>query len=331
MNQKQLSTAVLFIIFNRPDTTQEVFHQIRKAKPTQLFIAADGPRNNHPTDQEKCAQAKEIVSKIDWPCDVKTLFHKENLGCGLAPSKAINWFFDHVEQGIILEDDCVPTQSFFYFCQKILSYYKHDTRIAHIAGTSFCKDVCNSMTSSYYFSRIPQIWGWATWKRAWKNYDFMMSSFPEFKENNIIKNIFHEEILQEIFFLISQNTYNHVQNETNQTLWDFQWLYAILTQNGLCITPTKNLIRNIGFREDATHTKCLDPLRSNIPVEEMDVTNLIHPTFTTVNKDDELWVLKNDFQIKIPSGILWETKKLLKKNFSPLKKWYSTCKKAVSR
>src|SRR3989344_2981071 len=219
MKKETFNTPVLFIIFNRPEVTNIVFQEIRKIKPKNLFIAADGPRKNAPEDYKKCEQTREIIKKIDWPCDVKTFFQKENLGCGYGVSTAINWFFDDIEEGIILEDDCVPDQSFFYFCQELLEYYRNNKRIMHISGDNFQYGKKRGW-SSYYFSEYTHPWGWATWRRAWKFFDF-----------------------------------DCVSLEQKKSSWDKQWYLSARKQNGLAILPNVNLISNIGAGDDATHTK----------------------------------------------------------------------------
>ncbi len=240
MEKVTFNTPILFIIFNRPDTTNIVFAEIKKIRPQKLFIAADGPRKDAPEDYEKCAQAREIVKKIDWPCEVRTLFQKENLGCGYGESTAMNWFFDNVEEGIILEDDCAPDQSFFYFCQELLKHYRDNKKIMHISGDNFQYGKKRGW-SSYYFSEYTHpCWGWATWRRAWKFFDF-----------------------------------NCVSPEQKKSSWDKQWYLSVRKQNGLAILPNINLVTNIGTSDDATHTK--EPLRfSNLPAKQM-VFTLIHP------------------------------------------------------
>ena len=334
MDKKMYKTPILFIVFNRPDTTKQVFEQIKKIAPQKLFIAADGPRENNFFDQQKSAEIKNFFKKnIDWPCEVKTRFLEKNLGCGLAPSSAITWFFDHVDQGIILEDDCVPNKSFFYFCEQMLEKYKDDSRMFHINGTSnshlFEKNDATKVspsTSDYYFSRIPKVWGWATWKRAWKTYDFYMKNFPEFKKNFFIKHIFDNDFLQLVWNGTFANVYKQVTEEEKPNLWDFQWTYTILSQNGLSIAPTKNLVKNIGFRPDATHTKDHNTLCANIKTEEIDTKNLTHPTFILPNKTEEMWTLQNIFGIKKPNKFVWGTKKFVSNKFPKLKMWIkSTC------
>jgi len=187
-----LYTPILFLIFNRPDTTQKVFNAIRKAKPKQFFIAADGSPPDREGEIEKCQKSRKIATSVDWDCEVKTLFRDKNLGCKIAISSAIDWFFENVEEGIILEDDCLPHQSFFWFCQELLEYYRNDTRIMHISGDNF-QFGRKRGEGSYYFSKYSHVWGWATWRRAWKCFDINMKSFEEFKAENQINSIFQSK------------------------------------------------------------------------------------------------------------------------------------------
>src|SRR4051812_29566436 len=178
----KLHTPVLFVIFNRPETTRQVFEAIRTAKPSRLYIAADGPRKNKPGEDQKCQEAREIVKAVDWDCEVKTLFSKENLNCGRGPATAFTWFFEHEEEGIILEDDCLPTQSFFRFCQELLERYRYDYRVMHIGGNNFLNGWQRDQDYSYYFSLSGHIWGWATWRRAWQMFDYKLSLYEKIKE-----------------------------------------------------------------------------------------------------------------------------------------------------
>ena len=187
---KPLKTAVLLVIFNRPETTQVVFEAIRKAKPPRLYVAADGPRTEVPSDAKKCKEAREIINQVDWDCEVKTLFREKGLGCGLGPSSAFTWFFEHEEDGIILEDDCLPSQSFFWFCEELLERYRHDNRVMHIGGNNFLNGWQKDRDYSYYFSNSGHIWGWATWRRAWKLFDFNISLYEKLKGKNYFQNFF---------------------------------------------------------------------------------------------------------------------------------------------
>ena len=161
---------ILFLIFNRPQLTARVFAAIREAQPSQLYVAADGPRSNRPGEADLCEQARRVINGVDWPCEVKTLYRQENLGCRQAVSSAITWFFDNVEAGVVLEDDCLPIESFFRFCSELLIRYRDDTRIGMISGNNHGFRIYDD-SLSYSFSKHGAIWGWASWRRAWRLYD----------------------------------------------------------------------------------------------------------------------------------------------------------------
>ncbi len=268
-----LSTPVLFLIFNRPDTTLRVFEQIRLAKPQKLFIAADGARADKAGELELCTKLRAtLLQSIDWDCEVQTLFREHNLGCRNAVSGAITWFFEQVEEGIILEDDCLPHPDFFGFCTQMLEKYRHDTRVMHVSG-------CNLGTkspedTSYYFSRHANIWGWATWRRAWQYYDADLRSLPAFLEGKYIKNIIHNTILAKRYLFVLKRMYSKgVQAST----WDYQWTYTLFVQNGLAVTPNVNLISNIGFGQMATHATQQASGLALLPTEA--ILPLQHPNF----------------------------------------------------
>lgn len=234
------NTPILFIVFNRPEETQRVFEAIRVRKPKHLFIAADGPRINNHEDIQLCEETRKIVSNIDWECDIKTLYRNNNIGCGLGVSTAISWFFSQVDEGIILEDDCLPNESFFKFCSEMLKIYREDRNIMMVCGTSYQQNSLNHDT--YYFSKYIHIWGWATWKRAWNNYSYHI------EQSNVIEKTFKSKREQ----LFWKNQFSLLQNGLDT--WDYQWMHCIWKNNGLSIIPWKNLIANIGFGLNATHT-----------------------------------------------------------------------------
>jgi len=272
-----LVTPILFLIFNRPDTTQKVFNEIRQAKPRRFFVAADGPRPDKKGEIEKCEQARKVIGQVDWDCEVKTLPRENNLGCKIAVSSAIDWFFENVEEGIILEDDCLPGQSFFWFCQELLEYYRYDTRVMHISGNNF-QFSRKRGEGSYYFSKYPHIWGWATWKRAWKHSDVNMSNFEKFKTENQINNIFQIKQQQKYWMKIFQRVYDNKINT-----WDYQWTHTCFINNGLCITPNYNLVSNIGFNRDSLHTKDENSIFSKMEIE--DIKNIKHPNFILIDQE----------------------------------------------
>ena len=193
-----------------------------------MFVAADGPRDNIAGEKEKCAKVRTIIEKIDWDCDIKTLFRKKNLGCKKAVSSAIDWFFEHEEYGIILEDDCVPNESFFGFCEIMLNKYKDDERVGMVSGNNFLFNKNNLNNHSYYFSRYTHIWGWATWRRSWKKYDVSMSAWPEYKKSGMLKNKFNNRISEYYWSDIFSKVY-----AGNIDTWDYQWMFINFLNNSL--------------------------------------------------------------------------------------------------
>lgn len=278
--KKPITTPVLFLIFCRPDTTQRVFNEIRQAKPTRLFVAADGPRSDRPGEAEKCQACRDIIKQIDWQCEVYTNFQENNLGLKLSVSSAITWFFAHVEEGIILEDDCLPSQSFFWFCQELLEKYCGDERIMGITGDNF-QDGRNRGDGTYYFSRLATIWGWATWRRAWKLFDLESKTFPLFRAQNQINNLFQDKTAQDFWMSKIQDACNGANT------WGFHWVYAVLANNGLFVTPNINLISNCGFGPDSVHAVDPNSRFANISAMEMDF--ILHPTFRIPNCDADAY------------------------------------------
>ena len=242
-------TPILFLIFNRPETTRQVFERIRTIRPKYLFIAADGPRPGNEEDLSLCTQCRNIVSAIDWDCELHTLFKHQNLGCGTGPAQAITWFFEQVEQGIILEDDCLPDQSFFPYCELLLKRYRDESSIMHIGGNNFQRGVQRG-GADYYFSIYNHIWGWATWRRAWNFYNKNMDNFNKANMSNQLSSIFKFRQHREYWL----NIFERCFNENPSDIWDYQWTYTIWNSGGIAITPQRNLVSNIGFGAGATHT-----------------------------------------------------------------------------
>lgn len=239
---KPLNTAVLFLVFNRLDTTKEVFAQIRQAKPPRIYLASDGARKDKDGELEVVENIRDYILKnIDWDCEVKTLLRDENLGCKVAVSSAIDWFFEYEEMGIILEDDVVPTQSFFWFCESMLNKYKNDDRVMMISGTNYMLDIRDELGRDYFFSRHFTIWGWATWKSAWDKYDVKIPTWRNEITPEHIKFVSNHNYILKHF----ENTFDLIYHNKMNT-WDIQWVYTCLFNYGLCLTPSINMIKNIG-------------------------------------------------------------------------------------
>ena len=281
-----LNTPVLFLIFNRLRTTKEVFRSIKDAKPSKLYIASDGPRLNKEGESAKVNLVREyVLSEINWECEVKTLFRKENLGCKYAVSSAITWFFENEEQGIILEDDCLPAESFFWYCEELLNKYKHDSRIWHISGNNFQKTHTPD-SFSYHFSKFIHIWGWACWADRWAKYDVEMQSYKQSDFQEIfIDDPSENQYWSKIFHKVSKGMID---------TWDYQWVYTAWKNNGLSIAPNVNLVSNIGFGEDATHTRDSDSVQANISASNITLP-LQHPNQIERNVSADLFTAKNIF------------------------------------
>lgn len=254
----QFETPILFLIFNRPDTTQQVFNRIREIKPKYLFVAADGPRHTRPAEDKICQETRDIIKKIDWNCEVKTLFRENNLGCGKAVSNAITWFFYQVEQGIILEDDCLPDLSFFPYCEELLKKYEHNDQVMLIGGNNFQDGILRG-EASYYFSQYPHIWGWASWRRAWKNYEFKIDDLKEIIINKKLDHVFQTRMEKKYWEKILFKT---LKKQINT--WDYQWAYAIWKNRGISITPNVNLVVNLGLNNNSSHTFLIDSFKYNL-------------------------------------------------------------------
>lgn len=280
---------IVFLVFNRPDSTALVFEEIRRIKPRKLLVVADGPRSDRPEDAEKCAKVRSVVEQVDWPCEVIKNYAESNMGCKTRVSSGLDWVFDQVEEAIILEDDCIPDQTFFSFCERLLAYYRDDERIMHIGGANFQGGIRRG-DGSYYFSRLNHVWGWATWRRAWKHYDVAMSTYPHFHEQRHLDTILPHTVMRHAW---SRSFSALFANQIDT--WDYQWTYAIWQQNGLSIIPNVNLISNIGFGGDATHTRDDDNRFSATPASSHG--DLVHPQFVVPDRAADEYTFKETTQI----------------------------------
>ena len=283
----QLHTPVLFLVFNRPRQTEIVFSAIRNAKPLRLYIACDGPRPNLKKDSELIEQVQQIVSAVDWQCETYTLFRDVNIGCKLAVSEAISWFFNHEDCGIILEDDCVPSQSFFWFCQICLELFKYDKNVMAITGLN----IAGSMPKyDSFFSNFPLMWGWATWADSWHKYDLTMAEWPKFRADSAILrlSIGNLPFMLEISDAIQQTYDGFIDT------WDYQWIFCCWLNRGLTVAPSLNLIENIGFDEFASHTHIQPAYLRDLKSHELNWPILVDRSLE-VNKNADRFIAKHFF------------------------------------
>lgn len=279
-----LSTPVALFIFNRPDLTQIAFDAIAQVRPRQLLVIADGPRSSE--EAQRCQQARAICARADWPCELLTNFSETNLGCKERVASGLDWVFSQTDEAIIIEDDCLPDPSFFRFSEQLLERYRDDERVMHINGCNFLSGNV-SIEDSYYFSRYTfGGYGWASWRRAWRHFDKDMKSWPEFKRSGRLA-LFESVAEQDYWRGILDRTH---AGEIDT--WDFQWFYAVWSQGGLSIVPCVNLVSNLGFRPDATHTNTSYERQSLANVPRKSIDGLRHPRLVVRHREADSYTAK---------------------------------------
>lgn len=293
---------VALLIFKRPDTTAKVFEAIRQARPRKLLVIADAPREDRPEEAEQCAATRAIIERVDWDCEVFQNYSEVNLGCAKRVSSGLDWVFEIVDEAVIIEDDCIPHPSFFRFCQELLQRYRDDRRIMSIAGSNF--QFGRKVTDySYYHSVYHDCWGWATWKRAWKHFDFEMKLWSELRETSFLQD-----------HLLDTNVAQYWQQkfdlayESQRDTWFYRWLYSCWVQSGIALVPDTNLVSNIGFGASATHTVDQDRY-ANLPTGEM-AFPLKHPSFMFLNREADRLNFLNRCHISLQTRFIRKMKRL---------------------
>lgn len=268
---------VLLLVFNRPDKTRQVLDQLRQVRPTGLFVAADGPRPGRADDAARCAETRKLVDEIDWPCTVQTLFSESNLGCKRGVEAGISWFFSQVEAGIILEDDCVPAPDFFPFCAQLLERYRDADDVMMVSGTNLLGQ-WKPESQSYHFSHGYSIWGWATWRRAWAQYDPSLSAWREPAARATLREVLGEDQARALAAQLDGVTAGRIDT------WDFPWTMTMALRRAVNAVPSRNLVTNIGFDSDATHTKNEWSQRAGLATHELTFP-LRHPQSRAADRD----------------------------------------------
>lgn len=281
-----LATPVVLIVFNRPHLTEAVFSAVAAARPRTLFVIADGPRFQE--EAGKCQAARSVIDRVDWDCKVLTNFANQNLGCRKRIVSGLNWVFSQADEAIILEDDCVPHESFFRYCETLLDFYRHDERVMEIGGCNF--QFGQTRTEySYYFSKYSHGPGWATWKRAWRHYDEKLMIWPRLKGTDSWTRMWDDpremEYWESILDWIWQGT---------ETIWDYQWQFAMWCHNGLSAVPNVNLISNIGFGPDATHTRWRWNSTAKLPTH--DIGEIRHPSLVVRHREADTYMFRKAFR-----------------------------------
>jgi hypothetical protein len=281
------STPVVFLVFRRPDLTARVFEAIRQAQPTKLLVVADGPRDD--AEALLCEQARSVTEQIDWDCEVMRNYAEVNMGCRQRVSSGLDWAFEQVEEAIILEDDCLPHPSFFKYCQELLDLYRYDERIWCISGNNFQDGQCRG-AGSYYFSNYYHTWGWASWSRAWQHYDRDLVNWLDFRDGHYLEGIL--DSTQEVQYW--QDIFERLYSLNEPNTWDYAWTFTCWLNRGLTVLPNVNLVSNIGFRSDGTHTLGETNL-ANMPVE--DIGKLQHPPFIARDKAADMYTFDQVFGV----------------------------------
>jgi hypothetical protein len=302
-----MRSPVLFLVFNRPDTTAQVFERIRAAKPPRLYVSADGPRADRKGELEACLAVRAIATQVDWPCELKTLFQDHNLGCKMGVSTGISWFFDQEPEGIILEDDVVPVPSFFDYCDELLEKYRLDKRVGMISGSNLVSSRVKC-GDSYFFSKIPLIWGWAAWRRSWQQYDVSITEWPSWDRNGGLEKLFPGKPLVTSYWRDAFERVFHGKLNT----WDYQLMFARWRHGGLTIIPTNNLTDNLGYGLNATHTSQNKPA-CLLESPAIDLTlPLKHPVEIQANDVRDLLIFKHVHEVNLMG--------LIRRQLRPLKK-----------
>ncbi len=293
-----MKSPLLFLVFNRPETTRRVFAAIRAARPPRLFVAADGPRPGRAGEALLCEEVRAIATSVDWPCVVKTLFRDGNLGCRAGVSSGITWFFENESEGVILEDDVLPLPGFFDFCDELLARYRDDDRVAMISGCNFIADV-HAPPESFFFSRYTHIWGWAGWRRAWRHYDVRMSEWPAWRDRRSLAAMPGGGRIFEAYW---RPIFDAVHAGAIDT-WDYQWTFACWRRNALVALPRYNQTHNLGFGPDATHTTALAPAYVRSSRARPLPLPLIHPSAVVHDLRADALIDARAFQITLFAAI----------------------------
>jgi len=287
-----LKTPVAFVIFNRPDRTERVFAEIAKARPPKLLVVADGPRSS--LEAETCQAARAIIDRVDWDCEVLKNYADVNLGCKRRVSSGLNWVFEQVGEAIILEDDCLPHETFFPFCTELLERYRHDERVSMICGSNFQGGKRRS-PYSYFFGLHVTVWGWASWRRVWRHYDVAMQRWAQLRETSWLADLLMNPTAVKYW----QQTFEGAFRGDYDT-WDWQLFFAWWSHNMLAVIPDRNLVSNIGFGTQASHTRDSLPSMARLPLQGITFP-LNHPPEVSLDRDADNfsfrqiypWIIEN--------------------------------------
>lgn len=295
---------IAYIVFNRPRHTERTFAAIRAQRPSRLFVVADGPRPGHASDVENCRRVRDIVAQVDWPCDVQRDYAEANLGLKRRVGSGLDRVFAEVERAIVLEDDCLAHPDFFPFCENLLERFAADERIWVVGGSNL-QDGRRQGSASYYFSRYNHCWGWATWRRAWRHYESGIPFWPQWKASPEWRALLPDRRERDYWSGIFDRVH---RGEIDS--WAYPWTASVWRHGGITATPAVNLVSNIGFGPDATHTRAAED-RAGRPVEALGP--LVHPTTIAIATELDRYVFRESFGGKYlgPAGLVRRAAKRL--------------------
>lgn len=283
----RVRTPVAMLVFNRPDLTARVLAAVRAARPARLLVVADGPRPGRDGDPERCANVRELFDRIDWDCRVERNFADANMGCRARVSSGLDWVFERAGEAIVLEDDCLPDPSFFGYCDALLDRYRDEPRVMAVTGDNFQRGRRRG-EGSYYFSRLMHVWGWASWRRAWVQYDVGAAAWPGLRDSGWLESLLEDRSAVRAW----RETFDRTHSGAVDT-WDFQWMFAIWKANGLVATPNVNLVTNLGAGAEATHTRDAGAMLG-LPTQPME-TPLVHPARLEADRAADRFVQRSQF------------------------------------
>lgn len=283
---QMLDVPVVYIAYNRPHHTRRTFSAIRQQRPGKLFIICDGPRPDRKEDSGRCSEVREILNEVDWPCEVIRNYADANVGLKRRVSSGLNWVFEQTDQAIVLEDDCLPHTDFFSFCAAMLERYKADEQVWAITGNNF-QGGRRRGNASYYFSKYPHCWGWATWRRSWRRYEGDLQFWPEWAISKDWCHKVPDRVERRYWSRIFEGVRHHEFDS-----WSYAWLACAWYHGGLTATPNVNLVTNIGFGPDGTHTLS-DVEQEGIPTTPIGA--LTHPDKVRRNTSADRFVFDHVF------------------------------------
>jgi hypothetical protein len=321
MVAENLVTPVALFVFNRPAHTKRVFEEIKKARPEKLLIVSDGARRDVSGEAALVSECREIVSQVDWQCEVLRDFAEQNLGCRTRLSSGLDWIFSQVNEAIILEDDCLPTSSFFIFMSELLQRYRDDPRVGSISGFNPIPTPINEGDQSYFFSAYPSVWGWATWRRVWKDYDVNISEWPSLDRAGVLERT----LISGRAVAFWRRSLTNVYKKEIDT-WDYQLTLLHLKNSLLSIAPGVNLVTNTGFGQGATHTLNSSDALADFPASEI-AFPLVHPIEVERSSSRDVGVERVLFEkswLKVMAHIVFDSmspalKTTIKKMFTWMK------------